>query len=77
MTHHHEETVSVDGTDQRGDDEAVPALVRLIHQRVSGVCEEERNGDDAHVLEGDLVVLLRLLLSLGELVLVFQDNNVG
>jgi hypothetical protein len=61
-SYHHEEAVSVDGTDESGDDEAVPALVRLVHQGVGGVCQEKRDGDHAHVLEGDLVVLVGLFL---------------
>jgi hypothetical protein len=39
IAYHHQEAVSVDGADESGDDEAVPALVRLVHQRVGGVCQ--------------------------------------
>jgi hypothetical protein len=61
-SYHHEEAVGVNGTDKSSDDEAVPALVRLVHQGIGGVCQEKRDGDHAHVLEGDLVVLVGLFL---------------
>ena len=76
-THHHEETVGVDRADKSGDDEAVPALVRFVHQRVGCVREQQRNSDHAHVPESDPVVFVGLLLSLGKLVLVFEHDNVG
>jgi hypothetical protein len=76
IAYHHQETVSIDGTDESGDDEAVPALVRLVHQRVSCVCQEKRDGDHAHVLEGDLVVLISLFLGLRQLVLVLEYYDI-
>jgi hypothetical protein len=51
--------------------------VRFVHQRVGCVRKQQRNGDHAHVPEGDPVVFVGLLLSLGKLVLVFENNNVG
>ena len=35
--HHHEKTISVDATDEGCDDEAIPALVRFVHQAVGSV----------------------------------------
>lgn len=74
--HHHQETVGVDGSYKCCDDVRVPRLVRLIVQRVDAVGDQERNTSNVHVLEGNLVVLLSLLLSLSQLLLVLEGDSV-
>lgn len=74
---HHEESVGVNTTDESLDDVGVPRLVCVVHQAVPSICEEQRHRNDVKVAERNLIILLGLLLSLGKLVLVLEDNNVG
>ena len=74
---HHEETICVDGTDQGGDYEAVPALVRIVFERVSSVSEEKWDGNHVEVFESHGVIFLGLFLGLGKNVLVFEGDAVG
>lgn len=74
---HHEKTVCVDGADQGGDYEAVPALVRIVFERVSSVSEEKWDGNHIEVFESHGVVFLGLFLGLGKNVLVFEGDAVG
>lgn len=48
----------------------------VVDERVDGVGNQQGDGGNVHVLEGDFVVFLGLLLSLVELVLVFQHDPV-
>lgn len=48
----------------------------VVHQAVRGVCKQQRHRNDIEVAEGNLVVLLRLLLGFAELVLVLKYNHV-
>ena len=50
------ETEHVDEGRQRGNDETVPASMRLVEQRVHGVRRQTRDGEVRHVSEGQLVV---------------------
>ena len=75
--HHHEEAIGVDTTHESLDDVRVPGLVGVVDQAVSGVGEQKGHGYDVQVAEGNLIVLLGLLLSLGELMLVLEDDHIG
>lgn len=59
---HHEEAIRVDAADERRDDEAVPALVRVVQQAVGGVGGEQWHRDPVKVFERLLVVFLCFLL---------------
>lgn len=48
----------------------------VVDQTVCGVCEQERDGDDVQIAEGNLVVFLGLLLGFAELMLVLEDNDI-
>src|SRR5690606_25321529 len=72
--HHHQEAIRIHTSDQSCNDKTIPALVRLIHQRIDCVCNQERHRNDVQILERNLVVLLRLLLQLRKLVFVLKSN---
>jgi len=74
---HHQEAIGIYATDKGLDDVRVPRLVGVVHQAVNSVCDEKRHGQDVQVAEGNLIVLLGLLLGLRKLVLVLEDNNIG
>ena len=57
---HGQEAKGVHGAHKGVDDPAVPALVRLVQQRVDRVAQHERVERPAEVLEGLCVVLLRV-----------------
>lgn len=59
-TYHHEKAVCVYRAYERGDNEAVPALMRIVDQRVGRVGEQERHSTNTHPVEGYAVVFFCL-----------------
>ena len=73
---HHQESVSIDTAHKSFNDIGVPRLVGIVDQAVRCVRSQKRHCDDIQIAEGNFIILLSLLLSLGEFVLVFKHNHV-